>query len=70
MPLTNKVSSSSFTHYLDYVFLSIKKYVDTVNLDNNAEVNSEWCKRPRKLQKTNEVARSCDENERCGHTRE
>ena len=39
----------------------------------------EWCKRPRKLQKTTEVGRPCKENERrahseknvrCGHTGE
>ena len=46
---------------------------------NTLEGQYEWCKRPRKLQKTTEVVRPCEENERgahsennarCGHTRE
>ena len=40
------------------------------------EGQQEWCKRPSKLQKTTEVVRPCEENERSGknarygHTRE
>ena len=44
---------------------------------NTLEGHQEWCKRPRKLQKTTEVVRPCEETERgahseknarCGHT--
>ena len=46
---------------------------------NTFEGQQEWCKRQRKLQKTTEVVRPCEENERgahseknarCRHTRE
>ena len=46
---------------------------------NTSEGQQEWCKLPRNLQKTTEVIRPCEENEkgahseknaRCGHTRE
>ena len=46
---------------------------------NTLEGQQEWCKRPRKFQKTTEVVRPCEKNERgahreknvrCGHTRE
>ena len=46
---------------------------------NTLEGQQECCKRPRKLQKTTEVVRPCEENERgahseknvrCGHSRE
>ena len=51
---------------------------DTIEM-NTLEGQQEWCKRPRKLQKTTEVVRQCEENEKgalrennvtCGHTGE
>ena len=46
---------------------------------NTIEGQQDWCKRPRQSQKTTEVVRPCEENERraqseknvrCGHTEE
>ena len=34
---------------------------------NTLEGQQEWCKRPRKLQKTTEVVRTWEENERGAH---
>ena len=35
---------------------------------NTIEGQQEWRKRPRKLQKTNEVVRPCDEDEKGAHS--